>query len=66
MISHKHRFIFVYIPKVAGLSIELYFLNNLGLDWKNRRPLLLMHNTEPEIGPQKLAHLLALDYVKYH
>jgi hypothetical protein len=29
-------------------------------------PLLLMNNTNPNLGPPKLAHLLASDYTKYH
>lgn len=66
MISHKHKCIFIHIPKTAGQSIETSFLNDLNLNWKNRRPLLLMHNSEPSIGPASLAHLLAKEYVKYH
>tara|TARA_B100001093_G_scaffold479610_1_gene508751 strand:+ start:4096 stop:4782 length:687 start_codon:yes stop_codon:yes gene_type:complete len=66
MVSHKHKCIFVHVPKVAGQSIESFFLEDLGLNWESRRPLLLMHNSESEIGPPKLAHLLAEDYVKYH
>jgi hypothetical protein len=66
MISHKHKCIFIHIPKVAGQSIETSFLNDLNLNWENRRPLLLMHNSEPTIGPPRLAHLLAKDYVNYN
>lgn len=66
MISHHHETIFVHIPKVAGKSIEHAFLNSLGLTWETRKPLLLMPNDRPEIGPARLAHLKACEYVKYH
>lgn len=66
MISHKHKCIFIHIPKVAGQSIELYFLQLLNLTWQDRTPLLLMPNSNPNLGPPRLAHLLASDYVKNH
>jgi len=65
MISHHHRCIFIHIPKNAGQSIESFFLNLLGLSWENRAPLLLRYNDNPELGPPRLAHLLAPDYVRY-
>lgn len=63
MISHHHRCIFIHIPKNAGQSIETVFLNILGLTWKTRAPLLLRENDIPELGPPRLAHLTANDYV---
>jgi hypothetical protein len=32
MISHKHKFIFVHIPKCAGSSIEQFLLRNEGVE----------------------------------
>lgn len=66
MISHKHKTIFVHVPKCAGQSIEKAFLADLGLDWSSRGPLLLRKNREPAVGPLRLAHLEASEYVKYH
>ncbi|RMC36114.1 sulfotransferase family 2 domain-containing protein [Paracoccus alkanivorans] len=66
MISHYHKAIFVHIPKCGGQSIETLFLDDLGLDWKARAPLLLRGNKNPKLGPPKLAHLLASEYVKFH
>lgn len=63
MISHTHRCVFVHIPKTAGQSIEHVFLDLLGLTWKRRAPLLLRYNANPELGPPRLAHLRAADYV---
>lgn len=39
------------------------FLNDLGLDWESRAPLLLRPNKDPRLGPPRLAHLLASDYL---
>lgn len=63
MICHHYRCIFVHIPKCGGKSIEHIFLNALGLDWATRAPLLLRHNDCPELGPPRLAHLTAQEYV---
>lgn len=63
MISHHHRCIFVHVPKTAGQSIEQAFVRDLGLTWKTRMPLLLGDNPEPALGPPRLAHLTAGDYV---
>ena len=66
MISHDHKTVFVHIPKCGGQSIEAAFLADLGLTWKERAPLLLRPNDQPSLGPPRLAHLLARDYVDCH
>jgi hypothetical protein len=63
MLSHRHKTIFVHIPKCAGQSVETAFLADEGLTWENRAPLLLRYNPDPALGPPRLAHLLASDYV---
>lgn len=65
MVSHQHQVIFVHIPKCGGQSIETMFLEDLGLTWDLREPLLLRRNQSNKLGPPYLAHLLARDYVKY-
>jgi hypothetical protein len=65
MICHQYKCVFVHIPKTGGQSIEHVFLNLVGLTWKTRAPLLLRSNHRPEVGPPRLAHLLARDYVRY-
>ncbi|GKY88927.1 sulfotransferase family 2 domain-containing protein [Sinisalibacter aestuarii] len=66
MISHAHKTVFVHIPKCGGQSIEAAFLQDLGLNWKERAALLLRPNDVPSLGPPRLAHLLARDYVALH
>ena len=34
MISHKHKFIFIHIPKCAGSSIRDFYFDTPNLDWK--------------------------------
>lgn len=65
MISHKHKCIFIHIPKTAGMSIEKAFATSLGLDFYKSQcpPLGLSFNVNREIGPLSLAHLPAKDYV---
>ena len=65
MISHHHKCLFIHIPKNAGQSIEMMFINLLGLTWSTRAPLLLTTNSNPNLGPPRLAHLTATDYAKY-
>ena len=65
MISHHHKCIFIHIPKNAGQSMEHVFLNLLDLKWETRAPLLLMYNNQPELGPPRLAHLKADEYVRF-
>lgn len=64
MISHSHKTLFVHIPKAAGQSIELAFLEDLNLTWDERESLLLRANKNPSEGPERLAHLYAREYVQ--
>jgi len=66
MISHKHKTIFVHVPKVAGISIEKLFLDDLGLDYDNRSALHLGVNLNKNIGPPRVSHLTAKEYVEQH
>lgn len=63
MISHEHKTVFVHVPKVAGQSVEMVFLNLLGLSWEQRTVLVMRRNPDPARGPERLAHLLASEYV---
>lgn len=65
MISFHHKVLFVHIPKCGGQSVEKAFLRDLGLDWKERHPLLLRPKKHNELGPERLAHLYAYEYVKF-
>jgi hypothetical protein len=53
----------VHVPKTAGVSIEHVFLRLLGLTWVTRAPLLLRGNDDPGLGPPRLAHLKAAEYL---
>lgn len=66
MVSHKHKCIFVHVPKAAGTSIERAFMEDLGLDMDNRHALLLGENTNKTIGPRRISHLTAAQYVDMH
>lgn len=66
MISHKHKTIFVHVPKVAGISIEQIFLEELNLDYQNRSALLMGVNTNLSIGPPRLSHLTAKEFIDLH
>jgi hypothetical protein len=44
--------------------VEVFFLGRIGLDWGTRAPLLLRLNDVPALGPPKLAHLKAYEYVE--
>src|SRR4051794_28364299 len=63
MICHEHRCIFIHVPKNAGQSIESVFLGLVNLRWATRAPLLLRANEDPKMGPPRLAHLKAHEYV---
>jgi hypothetical protein len=62
MLDHKHKTIFVHVPKAAGQSVEKVFIERNGLTWSDRAPLLLRENDNPAIGPERLAHLTAAEY----
>lgn len=67
MICKPFKCIFVHIPKVAGRSVEMHFMNLLHLDRENeahREQLLLTHNDDPAKGTEKLSHLSAAEYVR--
>ena len=65
MISDKYKCVFIHIPKTAGQSIEHFFLDVHDLTWKERSPLLLRYNADPNMGPERLAHLTAEEYVEH-
>lgn len=67
MICRPFKCIFVHIPKAAGRSVEMYFINRLNMDRNNendRQSLLLVDNDDPAKGTEKLSHLSAQEYVK--
>jgi len=64
LISHHDKCLFVHVPKCAGQSVEMFFLDRIGLDWERRAPLLLRPNDVPALGPPRLAHLKAAEYVE--
>lgn len=65
MICRDYKFLFVHVPKVAGQSIEQFFMDRLGLDWDaDRADVLLGDNPERGCGTQKLAHLSACEYLE--
>ena len=68
MISHKHKCIFVHIPKTAGMSVENSFIKALGLRLfaGQCHSLLLTYNKDQKYGPQTLAHLSAEEYINYN
>ena len=42
----------------------MFFLARIGLDWDTRAPFLLRPNDTPALGPPRLAHLKAHEYVE--
>jgi len=66
MICHQYKCVYVHIPKTGGQSIERVFMDLLGLTWETRAPLLLRINDRPEVGPPRLAHLKAEQYVRFN
>jgi len=64
MISLYDKCVFIHIPKTAGQSIETVFLERAGLEWESRQSFLLKKNSEPQLGPPRLAHLTALEYLQ--
>lgn len=67
MICKPFNCIFVHIPKTAGRSVEMFFMNKLNLDRdknEDRAQLLINDNPDPAKGTEKLSHLSALEYVQ--
>ena len=67
MICKPFNCIFVHIPKTAGRSVEMFFINKLDLDRdknEDRAQLLINDNPDPAKGTEKLSHLSALEYVQ--
>lgn len=48
MISHKHKYIFIHIPKCAGTSIEKMLLchEHVSCDWDHKFPLKTLSNKD--------------------
>lgn len=67
MICRDFNCIFVHIPKAAGRSVEMFFMQRLGMDRENpadREKLLIIDNPDPHRGTEKLTHLSAAEYVQ--
>lgn len=65
MICKELKCVFVHVPKTAGQSIERVFLDHLGIEWEKRGVALLRKNEDPDLGPPRLAHLTAAEYVAH-
>lgn len=67
MICKPFKCIFVHIPKTAGRSVEMFFMNRLNLNrdsQEDREQLLIIDNDDPARGTRKLSHLSAAEYVR--
>lgn len=64
MYSDLFKTVFVHVPKTAGQSVAHVFLEKHGLTWKTRDRLLMRERRETELGPTRLAHLFAREYVE--
>jgi len=63
LIIKPYNGLFIHVPKTAGKSVELFFLNLMGHSWDDRAPFLLRPNSDPMLGPERLAHLTAAEYM---
>lgn len=63
MILKDHNTVFVHVPKTAGQSMENSFLQHLGKSRADGAEFLLGKNEDPSLGPERLAHLTASQYV---
>ena len=67
MICNSFSCIFIHIPKTAGRSVEMFFINKLDLNRESdadRLKLLITDNDNPVKGTEKLSHLSAAEYVQ--
>jgi len=65
MISHKHKAIFIHIPKAAGSSVEDLFIRDLGLSFKNSHSLLIGNSFNENLGPRQVTHLTAKEFLDF-
>ncbi len=72
MISHKHKFVFIHIPKTGGQSISDVLLKQHGMRWSLQgaidgkfREFLIGPRKDNELGPEQLTHLTAEEYLKF-
>jgi hypothetical protein len=63
MLCPQYNCLFVHVPKTAGQSVENYFLSKLDMSWAERSELLLKPNSDRTLGPERLAHLYAHEYI---
>jgi hypothetical protein len=66
MISHKHKTIFIHIPKCGGTSVEVLFLNDLGITFLERSCFVMFPNSNEKVGPKRLSHLTASEMINNH
>ena len=60
MISHKHKCIFIHIPKCAGQSIEKWFCGRVYTCWDDTNKIHVQHSTARQI--KRLYYILYLIY----
>lgn len=62
MISHKHKTIFIHIPKCGGTSVEVVFLNDLGMTFQERTCLAMFPNSNKKVNKELVKKLYEEDY----
>lgn len=66
MIDLKNKIIYIHIPKTAGTSVEKYFLNIRGLDFKNRAALGIFLNDRSSDLERANSHSSLQDLETYY